>query len=152
MNESSRFLDGWRIRIVDVKTIVDESGKLSIIESGTDLPIVINRFFYIWETVANLPRGGHAHKELVQCFIAMHGSCNLAFDNGHDKISIVVDNPSKCLVVQPGYWLDISDFSDECVLMILASEHYREDDYIRDYNEFQKYAKAKDHDSLLQYP
>lgn len=142
MIESVRSIENLGIRLIDIKTITDTSGNLSVIESGIDLPIVIKRFFYIWKTHTNLPRGGHAHKELIQCFIAMNGSCNLTFDNGLFKKSFVVDNPSKCLVVQPGHWLDISNFSDDCVLMILASDHYNEDDYIRNYDEFLKYVTA----------
>lgn len=130
------------IKHVDLKTIPDPSGNLSIIESGIDLPITINRVFYIWNTRARLPRGGHAHKELVQCFVAMHGSCELHFDDGYNKQTILANDPSKCLIVQPGHWLDITNFSDDCVLMILASEHYNEHDYIRNYDEFINYVRA----------
>ena len=128
---------------ISVTTKYDTKGNLSILEGGRDIPFQIKRIFYIWNNTANYPRGGHAHKQLYQAFIAIHGSCNLSVDDGCEKIEQVLDNPSSCIVIPPGLWCDINNFSSDCALLVLASEYYNEDDYIRDYPTFLDYAIHK---------
>ena len=128
---------------IDVKTIHDESGNLSVVESGIDLPFKIERIYYIWHTGSNLPRGSHAHKSLYQAFIGLHGSCELIFQDGSRERRFLMSDPSKILIVPPGYWRDIRNFSEDCVLMVLASDHYNENDYIRDYDQYLEYVSPK---------
>ena len=131
------------INTIDVKTIADKSGNISILESGIDLPFEIKRIYYIWNTHNGLPRGSHAHKELRQAFIAVHGSCELVFNDSIEEQRFLLNDASQCLVVAPGYWRDIEKFSEDCVLMVLASEHYDEKDYIRNYDEYIAYVREK---------
>lgn len=131
------------IEWIDIRTIPDISGNLSIIESAMDLHFEIRRIFYIWNTHNGLPRGSHAHKELYQAFIAVHGSCELLINDTIEELRISMNDASKCLIVSPGYWCDIENFSEDCVLMVLASEHYDENDYIRDYEEYCRYVRSK---------
>ena len=131
------------IQWVDIKTVSNVSGNLSIIESGIDLPFEIRRIYYIWNTHNGLPRGSHAHKELRQAFIAVHGSCELVFNDTIEEQRFLLNDASQCLVVAPGYWRDIEKFSEDCVLMVLASEHYDEKDYIRNYDEYIAYVREK---------
>ncbi|MDD3563422.1 MAG: FdtA/QdtA family cupin domain-containing protein [Candidatus Cloacimonetes bacterium] len=132
-----------KINMISLKTIGDTSGNISILESGIDLPFDIKRIFYIWNTKTSLPRGGHAHKELIQCFIAMHGNCDLIFKNGNSEQLYHMKDASKCLIAPPGYWLDIANFSADCVLLVIASEYYDEQDYIRNYKEFLEYVQSR---------
>ena len=131
------------IQWTDIKTVSNVSGNLSIIESGIDLPFEIKRIYYIWNTHNGLPRGSHAHKELHQAFIAVNGSCELVFKDSIEEQRFLMNDASKCLVVSPGYWRDIENFSEDCVLMVLASDHYDENDYIRDYEEYCRYVRSK---------
>jgi len=132
-----------KIEWVDIKTVADTSGNLSIIESGIDLPFEIKRIYYIWNNRCSLPRGKHAHKALSQAFIAIHGGCELVFKDTRVEKRYFLNDASKCLLVSPGYWRDIENFSEDCVLMVLASDHYDESDYIRDYDEYIKYVQQK---------
>ena len=86
-------------------------------------------------------RGAHAHKALQQLLVATSGSVHVTLDDGHEKKTFILDKPWKGLQIVPGLWRDMTDFSGGAVLMVLASEHYQEEDYIRDYKEFLKYKK-----------
>ncbi len=138
-----------KISINDIFTIYDHRGNLSIIEALKDIPFEIKRIYYIWENMENLPRGGHAHKELWQGIIAMHGSCNVYIDNGITATNYILDIPNKMIILPPGYWGDLIDFVDDCVLLVLASDYYDESDYIRNYDEYIKYVQDREKNSLL---
>lgn len=127
------------VKYLSVKTIIDSRGNLSIIEGLSDIPFEIKRIYYIWDNKDNSPRGSHAHKELWQAFIAMHGSCKLVVDNGYAKHEFMLGDARKCLILPPGFWREVQEFSSECVLLILASDIYKESDYIRSYEEFISY-------------
>jgi hypothetical protein len=130
-----------KIEINKVNTKFDTRGNLSIIEGERDLPFVIKRIFYIWDNAESYPRGGHAHKELYQSFICVHGDCMLKVTNGKETREVALDTPMYCVTVPPGLWVDIEDFSRDCVLMVLTSEFYNEDDYIRDFTEYLCYVE-----------
>lgn len=87
-------------------------------------------------TAAGARRGFHAHKALKQVAIAVRGSCRFLLDNGHEKIEVYLDNPSQGLLIESFVWREMFDFSDDCVLMVLADSLYDETDYVRDYAEF----------------
>ncbi|GAB1468081.1 FdtA/QdtA family cupin domain-containing protein [Candidatus Cloacimonadota bacterium] len=130
------------IEINTANTIFDHRGNLSIIEGERDLPFIIKRVFYIWANQDGHPRGGHAHRALFQSFISVHGECTLKITNGRETREITLDSPVYCATVPPGLWVDIDNFSADCVLMVLTSEFYDESDYIRDYDEYLSYVKA----------
>lgn len=119
----------------------DHSGNLVALEAGVDFPFDIKRVYYIWGTDKDVIRGKHAHKKLEQVIVCISGSCDFVLDNGTDKTSVHLNNPSQGLYIKHNIWREFTNFSTDCVLMVLASEHYDESDYIRDYQIFLNEAK-----------
>lgn len=120
----------------DFKVRGDERGSLIAIEENTDIPFSIRRVYYIYGTGVGVHRGLHAHKALRQVLICIHGACKVRLDNGTDKIIVPMDNEAVGLLVDAMIWHEMYDFSPDCVLLLLASDFYDEQDYIRDYEEF----------------
>lgn len=125
-------------RIIDIRKYTDSRGYLSVIEGGEDIPFDIKRIYYLY-MVPEAARGAHAHKQLQQLLVATSGSVDITLDDGQEKKNFHLDRPWKGLLVVPGLWRDLDNFSGGTVLMCLASEKYDVEDYIRDYNEFLKY-------------
>ena len=128
-------------RIIDIRKYTDNRGYLSVIEGGEDIPFEIKRIYYLY-MVPEAARGAHAHKELQQMLVATSGSVDITLDDGHEKKTFHLDRPWKGLLVVPGLWRDLDNFSGGTVLMCLASEKYDERDYIRDYDEFLEYKNS----------
>lgn len=120
----------------------DERGQLVALEEIKDIPFEIKRVYYMYETKSGVRRGYHAHKKLEQILICIHGSCKILLDNGSEKKVVPLEKPYEGLYVGNSVWREMYDFSDDAVLMVLASEYYDESDYIRDYDEFLKYIGA----------
>ena len=120
----------------DFKVRGDERGSLIAIEENADIPFSIKRVYYIFDTQAGVTRGLHAHRTLRQVLVCVNGSCKVLLDDGMEKISVVMNNVSQGLLVDPMIWHEMYDFSSDCVLLVLASDFYDESDYIRDYHEF----------------
>ena len=114
----------------------DERGSLIALESLKNIPFEIKRVYYIFGNKNNVQRGFHAHKNLQQVLIAVSGSCKILLDSGQNREEILLDSPKKGLLIKNFMWREMFDFSADCVLLVLASEHYDEKDYIRDYNQF----------------
>ena len=114
----------------------DHSGSLVALEKGADFPFDIKRVYYIWGTDKQMVRGCHAHKNLEQVVVCTSGSCDFILDNGRERETIRLSSPSEGLHIKQHIWRKFTNFSDDCVVMVLASEHYDEADYIRDYDEF----------------
>ena len=127
-------------KIIDIRRYSDTRGYLSVIENDVDIPFEIKRIYYLY-LVPEVARGAHAHKELQQLLIATSGSVDVIMDDGTSKKTFHLDKPWKGLLVAPGLWRDLENFSGGAVLMCLASEKYDAADYIRDYNEFLNYKK-----------
>ncbi len=125
-------------KLVDIRRYNDSRGFLSVVEGGIDIPFEIRRIYYLY-MVPEASRGAHAHKELKQFMIATSGSVHVTMDDGREKKTFVLDKPWKGLYVAPGLWRDLDNFSGGAVCMVLASERYEVEDYIRDYKEFLKY-------------
>lgn len=125
-------------KIIDIRRFSDTRGYLSVVENGLDIPFDIKRIYYLY-MVPEVARGAHAHKELQQLLIATSGSVDITLDDGVNKKTFHLDKPWKGLLVVPGLWRDLDNFSGGTVLMCLASEKYDAADYIRDYDEFLKY-------------
>lgn len=121
----------------------DERGMLIALESNKEIPFEIKRVYYMYDTLADVRRGFHAHKQLQQILICIHGSCKIHLDNGSETSEIVLDKPFEGLYVSNDMWREMYDFSEDAVLMVLASELYDESDYIRNYDEFIKYINRK---------
>lgn len=114
----------------------DDRGMLVALEEYKDIPFEIKRVYYMYDTKKNVHRGFHAHKSLEQILICIHGSCKVLLDNGTEKKIVSLEKPYEGLYIANNMWREMYDFSEDAVLMVLASEYYKEKDYIRDYNEF----------------
>lgn len=123
------------VNFIELPDLGDERGGLVSIESTKNIPFEVKRIYYIFNT-QNKPRGFHAHKNLSQVLICVKGQCNVKLDNGKEKETILLDSPKRGLLIENLVWREMHDFSDDCVLLVLASDHYNESDYIRDYNDF----------------
>lgn len=114
----------------------DERGQLVSLEEYKDIPFEIKRVYYMYDTGDGVRRGFHAHKSLKQILICIHGSCKIHLDNGSEKKEISLEKPYEGLYISNSMWREMYDFSPDAVLMVLASDYYNEDDYIRNYDEF----------------
>ena len=121
----------------------DERGQLVALEEFNDIPFEIKRVYYMYDTKEGVRRGFHAHKELEQILICIHGSCKILMDNGTEKKVVSLEKPYEGLYIANDIWREMYDFSPDAVLMVLASEVYNEDDYVRDYDEFIKMVNEK---------
>lgn len=130
-------------QIIDIRRYSDNRGYLSVVENGIDIPFDIKRIYYLY-LVPEVARGAHAHKELQQLLIATSGSVDVIMDDGTNKQTFHLDRPWKGLLIPPGLWRDLENFSGGAVLMCLASEKYDAADYIRDYDEFLVYKGVKE--------
>lgn len=119
----------------------DRKGNLTVVENGKTLPFDVKRVYYLYDVPGGENRGAHAHKELEQLIIAASGSFTVTLDDGESKRSFFLNRPYQGLYVKPGLWRDLVDFSSGAVCMVLASEVYKKEDYIRDYNEFIEFRK-----------
>ena len=114
----------------------DRKGNLTVVENGVTLPFDVKRVYYLYDVPGGENRGAHAHKELEQLIIAASGSFTVTLDDGQCKRSFFLNRPYQGLYVKPGMWRDLVDFSSGAVCMVLASDLYKKEDYIRDYKEF----------------
>lgn len=128
------------LKWVDLPVLGDNRGSLVAVESKKTIPFDVKRVYYIFNTKQGIARGFHAHKELKQLAVCVKGKCKMALDNGQERVEAWLDSPSKGLIIEDLIWREMHDFSEDCVLLVLASEHYDEADYIRDYDEFLKVA------------
>lgn len=114
----------------------DERGDLVALEQEIHVPFEIKRIYYIYRTERGVSRGYHAHRNLKQIVICLNGSVNMLLDNGTVREQVLMDSPTKGLLIESVIWREMHDFSPDCVLLVIASEHFDEKDYIRDYAEF----------------
>ena len=114
----------------------DARGNLVALEELKDIPFEIKRIYYMYDTLSGVIRGKHAHKALEQVLICIHGSCKISMDNGHEKEEVLLDKPYEGLYLRNNIWREMYEFSPDAVLMVLASEYYDENDYVRNYEEF----------------
>lgn len=119
----------------------DRKGNISVVENGTTLPFDVKRAYYLYDVPGGESRGAHAHYNLEQLIIAVSGSFTVILDDGKCKRSFFLNRPYQGLYVRPGLWRDLSDFSSGAVCLVLASDIYLKEDYIRDYTEFINYKK-----------
>ncbi|MBQ0016415.1 MAG: WxcM-like domain-containing protein [Bacteroidales bacterium] len=117
----------------------DRKGNLTVVENGVTLPFDVKRVYYLYDVPGGASRGAHAHINLSQLIVAASGSFKVTLDDGNCKRSFFLNRPYQGLYVKPGMWRELDDFSSGAVCMVLASDIYDEDDYIRDYDDFLKY-------------
>jgi len=121
---------------VQFPVLGDDRGQLISLEGNRNVPFGIARTYYIFGTVAGVARGFHAHHTLRQLAICVRGACTMLLDNGREKGKLRMDSPSLGLMIEPMVWHEMSDFTDDCILLVLADQAYDEADYIRDYEAF----------------
>jgi len=135
-------LDGEELNMQVIKYMFqphgDERGQLIALEEFNDIPFRIKRIYYMYDTVEGVRRGLHAHKSLEQILVCINGSCKVLLDNGKEKKVIPLEKPYEGLYIANDMWREMFDFSNDAVLLVLASEVYDESDYIRNYDEFFK--------------
>ncbi|ENT6814348.1 FdtA/QdtA family cupin domain-containing protein [Enterobacter kobei] len=125
-----------KIELIPLQQHGDNRGLLVALEEQRNIPFAIKRVYYLYDTLQGIRRGYHAHKKTRQLAIAVKGSCTFHFDDGKNTKEIVLDNPVQGLMIEPGMWHEMYNFSNDCILMVLADDVYDETDYIRDYEEF----------------
>lgn len=117
----------------------DRKGNLTVVENGKTLPFDVKRVYYLYDIPGGESRGAHAHRELSQLIIAVSGSFRVTLDDGTVKRSYILNRPYQGLYVKPGIWRDLDDFSAGAVCMVLASDVYKAEDYIRSYDDFMEF-------------
>lgn len=129
-------------KIIEITKIEDRRGNLSVVEEFKDIPFKIARAYWVYDVPGGESRGGHAHKRLKQFVIALSGSFTVTLDDGTERRSFHLNHPYQGLLIETGVWRTLDDFSSGAVCLVLASELYEEEDYIRDYDNFLKYVKC----------
>ena len=112
------------------------NGNLTVVENGKLIPFDIKRVFYIYDVTGGEERGGHSHKRLQQVIVAISGAFDVLLDDGVNQRSVTLNRPYQGLLVAPGVWSKQHNFSSGSVCLVLASDHYCEEDYVRDYDQF----------------
>ena len=124
------------LKTIDFPLLGDERGSLISLEANKQIPFQIKRVYYIYGTRMDVARGFHAHKQLQQVAVCVSGKCRMILDDGTKREELWLESPSKGLLIGDLVWREMHDFSEDCVLLVLASEHYDENDYIRSYDDF----------------
>ncbi len=131
----------WKLMEFDVKG--DERGRLVALEENINIPFTFKRVYFIYATEPGFIRGKHAHKNLQQVAVCVHGSCRFILDNGKRRESFLLDKPHVGLYMNKMVWREMDQFSSDAVVMVVADQLYDEADYIRDYETFLKAVKER---------
>lgn len=126
------------IQIISLPKIEDPRGNLSVVE-GDILPYEMKRVYYLYDVPGGAERGGHAHKEQLEFLVALSGSFEVVLNDGVNEKTVALNIPTKGLLIPTGIWRDLKNFSSGSVCLVIASEVYLEEDYIREYDEFVAY-------------
>ncbi len=114
----------------------DSRGSLVSLEQHKNIPFEVLRVYYIFDTESGVSRGYHAHSNLEQVVISIRGSCRFVLDDGHVREEVWLSSPQQGLYIGNNIWREMHDFSEDCLLIVLASDYYHEKDYVRNYSEF----------------
>jgi hypothetical protein len=127
--------------VIDLDRIHSPQGNITILENHKNLPFAIKRVYYLYDVPGGETRGGHAHYELEQYIIAASGSFDVVLDDGTNRKRIGLNRPNIALHIVPGLWRELENFSSGSISLVMASDVYKAEDYIRDYNRFLKLKK-----------
>lgn len=129
--------------LIDFPKITDPRGNLTVAQAHTDVPFAIKRAYWVYDVPAGECRGGHAHKLCKEVLIALSGSFHVTVDNGEEQKTVLLNHPYQGLLIDTDVWRTLDDFSSGAVCLVLASEPFDEDDYIREYDDFLRYLADK---------
>ena len=124
--------------VIDVSKIHNEVGSITVVENGENIPFDVKRIYYLYDVPSGEARGGHAHYKLEQYIVAASGSFDVTLNDGINKRRISLNRPNLALHIVPGLWREIDNFSSGAICMVLASQSFREQDYIRNYKKFKE--------------
>lgn len=130
------------IELISLPKIEERRGNLSVIEGNT-IPFEMKRVYYLYDVPSGAERGGHAHKQLKQFLVSLSGSFDVVLNDGTEERIITLNKPNEGLLINPGIWREIRNFSSGSVCLAVVSEMYIEEDYIRDFDEFLHYVSDK---------
>lgn len=130
-------------KFIEIPHSFQAPGMQGELETHEAVPFEIKRVYYIFGTKAGVSRGFHAHRSLKQVAVCVSGKCLMRLDDGEKVEEVWLDSPTKGILIEDMVWREMHDFSPDCVLLVLASEHFEEADYIRDYDEFLKIVRAE---------
>ena len=127
--------------VIDMSKAHATTGNITVLENGVNVPFDVKRIYYLYDVPSGEERGGHAHYELEQYIVAASGSFDVILDDGVNRRRISLNRPNLALHIVPGLWRSLDNFSSGSICMVLASEKYEEEDYMRNYNDFKKFRK-----------
>ncbi|MBT0741462.1 WxcM-like domain-containing protein [Campylobacter lari] len=127
------------IKILNFEEHITESGSLIALQESDEIPFKIKRIYYIYNLDQNAIRGKHAHKDLEQICVCVSGQCSFYLSNGKEEFRVKLNSPSKGLYIGNMIWREFTDFSKDCVLMVIASKKYNPKDYIVNFEDMTKY-------------
>jgi len=133
-------------KIITLNRHHHSNGNLTAVNNGIDLPFNIQRTFYIYDVPGGAERGGHSHYTCNEFIIAISGSFDVTVDDGTDQFTYTLNRPYQGLLVVPGIWRTLQNFSSGSVCLALASHHFDEEDYVRDYDEFLRLKHSNDNE------
>jgi hypothetical protein len=126
----------YNCNVFELPKIFNRSGNITALNNSKDLPFDVERIYYLYDVPSGVSRGGHAHYQLYQYLIAASGSFDVVINDGKNKKTVTLNRPNFGLLITPGIWRELNNFSSGAICLVLASHKYNENDYIRDYNEF----------------
>ncbi len=129
--------------ILPLNKIHNRAGNITIVEGEQNIPFPIKRIYYLYDIPGGETRGGHAHKELYQLVVAASGSFDVLLDDGMNKKIVTLNRPNYGLMIVPGIWRELFEFSSGAICMVMASRKFEENDYIRQYNDFINFKNLK---------
>ena len=137
---------GFNVKLgteIEIQKFIDERGVLGIVEAGLVLPFDVKRVYFLLKTQNDATRGKHAHKQLKQFFVCVQGSCELVIKDGQSIEVFNLKDSNFGIYVAEGLWRELSNFTSDCVVFVLASDEYRAEDYIHDFEQFIEWKKSK---------
>lgn len=129
------------IQIIEIPKIENAKGNIGVIENDV-VPFEIKRVYYLYDVPSSAKRGGHAHKDLQQLLVPLSGSFDVVLKDGIEEVTVTLNKPDKGLLISSNIWRELENFSSGAVCMVIASQVYTEEDYIREYDDFLDYIKT----------
>ena len=123
-------------KVLHLSKVHNRAGNITIVERDNHVPFDVKRVYYLYDIPGGADRGGHAHRKLRQLIVAASGSFSVHLNDGDNKKVVKLNRPDYGLIIEPGIWRELSDFSSGSICLVLASDRYDADDYIRDYDQF----------------